>query len=499
MAAGLFGALGAIGDTGNQVAEGRQIAHEEIVRRLAEQQAQQAATLNQQRIKQQIAKGAQDLETSKQPIALGTAYVSGGKTLQRFQDPLTGKVTVQELPGGAPETKIEGTFRGLKALGLGDEEATQTAIKMATGKTAEKREVIADANSTTGFSAVYKDPEGEEIWRQLGVVPPRQAGQQETDSDTTDPVTGLTIHRRTIRKPLFGSQAAPGASGGTVAPPAAAGAPGGPAASQGTGIPRAVATPTGQAKPAAAPAGQGTIAVGPYKGIQLTEDGRAIIPPRPGITDSVRQAAQDILDGRDTSKIPTKVRFLGESVARAYGWKGQGALTPAQQMQVQQVDNALATISDPKYLKLFDSTKTRLRMSLLPLDPSTEGGMKALLDAANRGTLSPDAAQFVDDLTRLRGVITGIRSFTGANNSNATADRLLAELPNFSNTTNSTDALYKISRLRTELSIIKRLGYFLPDNAAPTAAPPAAAGASSAGAADSEADKILKQAGVIPK
>jgi hypothetical protein len=499
MAAGIFGALGAIGDTGNQVAEGRQIAHEEVVRRLAEQQARETATLNQQRIRQQIEQGGQNMQIARQPIAVGTPYVAGGKTYQRMQNPLDGTFSVKELPGGAPETKIENTFRGLKALGFSDDEARSTSIKLATGKTAEKREVIADANSITGWSAVYKDANGDEIWRQPGVIPPRQGAPQETVRDTTDPVTGLVTHSKTIRKPLFTPPAAPGSSGGTVALPAAAGTPGGPAAPQGVGIPRAVATPAGQAKPAAAPASQGTIAVGPYKGIQLTQDGRAIIPPRPGITDSVRQAAQDILDGRDTTKIPTKVRFLGESVARAYGWKGQGSLTPAQQMQVEQVDNALSVISDPKYMKLFDSTGTRLRMSMLPLDPSTEGGMKSLVDAVNRGTLSPDAAQFVDDLTRLRGVITGIRSFTGANNSNATADRLLAELPNFSNTTNSKDAAYKIGRLRTELSIIKRLGYFLPDQAAPIGAAPPAAGARSAAAADSEADKILKQAGVIPK
>lgn len=591
MAAGLFGALGSIGDIGNQEAEGRQLAHEEIVRRLAEQQAQQTTTLNQQHIRQQIATAAQNEKIAAQPIAVGPSYVSGGKTLQRMQDPLTGAFTVKELPGGAPETKIENTARGLKALGLSEEESISTAIKLATGKQAEKREVVADPNSPTGWSAAYMDTEGTELWRQPGIIPPRQGAPQETVRTTTDPVTNLTTRSVTVRKPMFtpgaGVQAPPGASGGTVAPRAASGAPGAPAAARSNAIVTGLATgqmpatmvtpnpkglvaagnlpiwtrptiqnadgthsteyttsfkdedgdgsevlvptvvngrfltpdgkkppegsdaekamftaawkhykdtgenlgkfdnaananayshilhnrgaapPTAQAKPASAPAGQGTVAVGPYKGIQLTEDGRAIIPARPGITDSVRQAAQDILDGRDTTKIPAKVRFLGESVARAYGWKGQGSLTPAQQMQIQQVDNSLATLSNPNFLKLFDSTFGRLRMSTVPLDPTGEGGLAGLTAAINRGAISQDQAEYMNALTRLRGVIGGIRGFTGANNSNATADRLLAELPNFANTKNSKDAANKITRLRQEVAIIKRLGYFLPDEAAP--------------------------------
>jgi hypothetical protein len=482
MAAGLFGALGAIGDIGGQAAEGGQLAHDEIVRRLATEQAKQTATLNQQRIKQQIEQGSQNMQIAKQPLALGTPYVANGKLYQRYQDPLSGAFSVKELPGGLPETPEQELFRGLMHIpGMTEESASAAVVKKLTGKTTQKREIVADANSPTGFSAVYFDSaDGSELWR-TSVIPPRQAGEQETVRDTTDPVTGLTTHSRSLRRPIFPGapgagtpQGTLGAVRGAVGLPVAAAPQGGQPAPQGGTVSRPAATPRNPANTPTAPATQGTIAVGPYKGIQLTEDGRTIIPPRPGVTESVQQAAQDILDGKDTSKIPTKVRFLGERIARAYGWKGQGSLTPAQQMQVEQVDNALATISQPAYLKLFDSTPTRLRMSLLPLDPSTEGGMKSLTAAVNRGTLSPQAAQFIDDLTRLRGVITGIRSFTGANNSNATADRLLAELPNFSNTTNSQDALYKIGRLRTELSIIKRLGYFLPDSAAPNASAPGA-------------------------
>lgn len=499
MAAGIFGALGALADTAGQVAEGKQLAHDEIVRRLAARQAQQTATLNQQRIRQQIAASEQTMKLGQQPVAVGNPYVSGGKTYQRMQNPLTGEFSVKELPGGLPETKIEGNYRGLKALGLSDEEAAKQAIKISTGKQAEKREVVPDAASLTGWSAVYSDGEGQEIWRMPGIVPPRQAGQQVTTRDTTDPVTGLTTHSVTTRAPKF---TAPPGTPSTALPAvrSAIGLPA-PSASQG-GAPGATAgsnsgpvtPPTGRAKPAATTAGTGTTAIGPYKGIQLTEDGRAIIPPRPGVTESERQAAQQLINGADINKIyPAKLRPLAASIASKYGWKGQGGLTPAQQMQIQQVDNALATMNQDKYMKLFDSTWNAIRMAGVPLDPTGEGGFAGMMAALNRRTISDDDAQFMDDLTRLRGVITGIRSFTGANNSNATADRLLAELNSFTNSKNSKDARYKLSRLQNEVNIIKKLGYFLPGE---TPAPPNTTTKADA-SADDEATRLLRENGVI--
>jgi hypothetical protein len=179
MAAGFFGALGAIGDTGNQVAEGQQLAHDEVVRRLAEQQAQQTATLNQQRIKQQIEQGAQTLKQGQQAVALGQPYVANGKMVQRYQDPNTGAFSVKELPGGLPETPEQELFRGLMGIpGMTEESASAAVVKKLTGKTTQKREIVADANSATGFSAVYFDAaDGSELWR-TAVIPPRQAGQQ---------------------------------------------------------------------------------------------------------------------------------------------------------------------------------------------------------------------------------------------------------------------------------------------------------------------------------
>jgi hypothetical protein len=102
-------------------------------------------------------------------------------------------------------------------------------------------------------------------------------------------------------------------------------------------------------------------------------------------------------------------------------------------------------------------------MSTVPTKQSEEGGMAGLTEAVQRHLMTTRQTEYMNALTRLKGMITGIRSFTGANNSNATADRLEAELPTFQNTQSTADALNKLYRLRQEVAIIKRLGYFLPD------------------------------------
>lgn len=465
MAAGIFGALGAIGDAANQVAEGRQLAHDEIVRRLAESQQRQASTLNMERTRQLIQQTAQNMRQAQQPIAVGNPYVSGGKTYQRYQDPQTGKVTASELPGPTAETPEQTLFRGLMAIpGMTEETASAAVVKKFSGKTSLKRDIAPDPSSPTGFSAVYRDEDGNVMWA-APTLPPRTAVPRETDRTSVDQF-GNKITSHSVTRPVFGPAAIPvggpvrslGAFGGTTTPPKAAASRGVAATPQDDANSRALASP-------AAPVKQTTVAAGPYKG--LTPQGE--IPAKAPVNPQVREYANDILAGRDVTKIPMKARALAESVARRYGWKGQGSLTPAQQMQIEQVDRSLANLDSPKYTRLFDSAPLRFWMSMLPMDPTGEGGFAGLKAAVQRGTIPQDAAEYMDDLTRLRGVITGIRSFTGANNSNATADRLLAELPNFTNVKNSADAKYKLSKLRQEVSIIKRLGYFLDDAQSPVA------------------------------
>jgi len=477
MAAGaIFGALSGLANLGEQKAEASQIASDEIVRRLLQKQQTQAFRTQQQEAAERMREGnlrqqetSQRLLTGKQLIPLGTAFVSGGKQFQRFQNPLTGEISIQELAGPIPETPEEQMNRALTAIGYTEADRRDIINRKFGGKLTEDKLIEPDPNSYTGFSAVRRDEYGNKIWS-VPALPPRFMAPTETTGTTTDPATGLTTTRTNIRRPLIpgvtGPVALPSSIPRTVPSGGASGAPGSgqatiPAANlpkpQGAPVTGPGTAPGGPIQPAAGP-----MNVGPFRGL----DAQGEIPPRPGLPDPIRQYANDILTGRDVSKIPQRLRGLAESWARAYGWKGQGSLTPAQQMQIQQVDNSLRAISTPEVLKLFDSPWA-VEMSTLPVDPKTEGGFTGLIQALQRKAIPQEYADYMDKLIRLRGVIAGIRGFTGANNSNATADRLLAELPNFNNTKNGQDAATKLSQLRTEISIIKRLGYFVPDDQAP--------------------------------
>lgn len=467
-AASIFGALAGLGETGNQLAEARQYNAEQAVKRLALQQQSQAFKTSQEESRQRMADAKTRNQREQQLITqgnqagmIGTPFIHGGKSYARFQDPNTGALSVKELPGGNPETAEETMHRGLVAIGIPEQDASQAVIAKFRGKPTEKREITPDPQSATGYSAVYYDTGGNEVWR-AETTPPRFLTPTETKGSSVDPFGNVTTHT-SIRRPLLNLGNGLSPSGATPSPRVAV--PGAPATRPG-------ASPALGGQPAAhAPSAttgdekETPLNIGTYKG--LAPNGE--IPARPGMNPQVVAFANDILAGRDVQKIPTKARALAESMARAYGWKGQGSLTPAQQMQIEQVDNSLAALSDPRYLKLFDSTLGKLKMSMIPLDPTGEGGFAGLKAALGRGSISKDQAEYMDTLTRLRGVIGGIRGFTGANNSNATADRLLAELPNFTNTKDSADAKFKLEKLRQEVSIIKRLGYFLP--AAPGAAP----------------------------
>lgn len=471
-AAAIFGALSGLGNLGEQKAQGRQIADDEVVNRLAQQQTLAQADLQRQEAQQRIAEGKvrmtreqQQTAAGKQPVMIGNPFTAGnGKQYARFQDPITGALSVSQLPGETEETPEQKMHRGLVAIGVPEEDASQAVVRKLTGRGTEKREVTPDPTSPTGYSAIYYDTEGNEVWR-AATTAPRYLTPTEISGSTTDPY-GLTTTHTSVRKPLLPGM--PLTPGGTLPVPAASPTTrtpqGAPVVAQRGPAPPAVGPPAAAGGTPPVPAG--SLNVGTYRGL----DAGGQIPARPELNPMIAQYANDILAGRDVNKIPQKVRPLAESLAQRYGWKGQGSLTPAQQMQIEQVDNSLAAISTPQALKLFNSPWA-LVMSTVPIDPTTEGGTKGLMAALQRRGIPQPYADYMDQLIRLRGVISGIRGFTGANNSNATADRLLAELPNFSNTKNSADAATKLEQLRREVAIIKRLGYFLPERPAGGGAP----------------------------
>ena len=482
MASGvLLGLLSGLGNLGEQRAQAREYASDEIVRRLAQQQQIEEQQIQTQRAKGQITEDKlrsdvlqQQLTAGRQKKMVGNPYVAGGKQYARYLDPITGQESIEELQGPIPETQEEAEYRGLVA-NFGPEVAQKMMQNQYQGRAGPQNYTVQpDANSFTGWSKVYYAPfdpsQPNAPAQELGREPTTpQAGwiPRRTDTTQTDPA-GFQTHTSSIRQPVLPGAMAPAGAGTRFQAPTA------PPLLQTPQVSpqRPAAPPSGaaggpQPTPAAAAPSPTPANAGPYNGLDST--GHIFIPPNTSEgAKSIIGAANDLIDGtsREKLSIPMKWRESAANLAKQYGWKGQGSLTPAQQMQVKQVDASLRQLYDPQMLKVFDDPFWRRAMRLLPIDPTTEGGFTAFGQGELRDRIPQQYRVFLNELVRLRGVITGIRGFTGANNSNATADRMLAELPNFTNTSNSADAASKLAQLSREVAIIKRLGYFLSDDEA---------------------------------
>ena len=495
-AAALFGALGGLGDFGEQRAEGSQAARDEIQKRLVEQEQRQAFQQQQREAQQRQRELQQRYQLEQQPIPIDKPFVAGGKTFQRYQNPLNGAVSLQELPGPLAETPEEQQGRGLKALGFSDEQIRDMMEKSLVKMPGGTRVGYAPdpANPGMEIATVYGyGPDGQP--QPLYSYPTLQPSMMPrvTSGTKYDAATGLNLPFSSTSQRVMPGQAGlrfPAPSVPFMPTPGAA-----PRTAPGPAI-RALTAPQVPAAAAAPPAGitpqaaaappspvPGALTVGPYRALDSTGN-----IPATASTPQIVAAANRLINEGDVSKLPPRIQGLASDLARKYGWKGQGSLTPAQQMQLEQVDNSLKSLYNLPALKLFDDPVKSTLMAYFPIDPKAEGGLDAVVQKMARRGVPQPYLDYTDKLIRLRGVITAIRSFTGANNSNATADRMLAELPNFNNTNNSHEAALKLQQLMAEVSIIKRMGFFLDDSRAnqirvqpvplpnPAAAAPAAGG-----------------------
>jgi hypothetical protein len=126
MAAGIFGALSALGDFGNQLATARE---ENATKRTAAERAAAAAAERAAAAaeKRREFDAKQAAVVTKKP--LGAPYVAtGGKTMQRFYDSATQKVTEEEVSGGTPETEQDKYKRSMVGLGMTEDQAAKATI-----------------------------------------------------------------------------------------------------------------------------------------------------------------------------------------------------------------------------------------------------------------------------------------------------------------------------------------------------------------------------------
>lgn len=172
------------------------------------------------------------------------------------------------------------------------------------------------------------------------------------------------------------------------------------------------------------------------------------------------QIANNILDGQDASKIPMKDRGAAEDLAKKYGWQGQGLFTPKEKLLLKESATYLDKAIKGTSMKVLDSKESRAKMATAIHAADDKAGVLSKALAVQIG-LTPEESDFVSTYLQLIGTISGLGQLTrGGRMTEATAKRLMNELPNPILTQSSKDGIDKLKRLRSEIDVATQKGTF---------------------------------------
>lgn len=297
-----------------------------------------------------------------------------------------------------------------------------------------------DAGSPTGWSFVsYDQVSGKEYSRQQNAPPQRGLIPSDTDTDTIDPA-GQKTHTHSHRQPVLGSGSKPGAS----TPP------------------RRQLMPISQPKATTGHSGA-TSKTGNtvYDKFGLDQNGE--IPADAKVNPQLREGANQLLDGQDISKLkmPTKDVMAAAELARKYGWS-QGKFTPKEQVMLRESTTFLKNAVDDKALKALDGDFTeRMKMAQVAKNPDKEGMIGRGLSVVAAQNLTEDQKNFIQMYNQLVGTISGLAQLVRSGRATeATIERLKAELPNPVSTKDSKDARERIQRILKEVDVAMQKGTF---------------------------------------
>lgn len=305
-----FGAfLSGIGQVAPAMSEGAEIRRQRAAdAATVSQQAQAAADTHQARLAQTERERALTQQQNRLiPLSDKPSRGEDGKYYMLFADPRTGMP--QRLPVEGNYDPLIEKRQTLKSLGIPEDSDLG-------------RQYLLGVKPTTATPVLRQNEQGDYEWIEKpggrmpsalpsnpnapagpGVIPtgvkgrlPASATGSETDTDRTDPVTGLTTHSHSIRRPL--------------------GAPG-------TGP-----TPTPVRGGGSSPSGGGS----PY-----ALDANGQIPARPGLNENVRAAANSLLTNPIASDqdIEAKLRPMARSLAMKYGWQPHVKLSTTERGAIQ--------------------------------------------------------------------------------------------------------------------------------------------------------------------
>lgn len=324
------------------------------------------------------------------------------------------------------------------------------------GKPTLREAIVPDPTSETGFAKEGYDAQGNQVYRVQNVVPPRGALGRETT--TTDPF-GVTT--TSTSKPVYPGGKSPTGKAATSGAPSDFGVQENYGKTSGPTYGE-VDPKTGLQKPTTKKPGEqkkdleGKVSKSKESASKLDEQGH--IPATERVNSQLRTAANNLLDGMDVDKlpIPQKDRAAAQELAEKYGWKGQGLFTPKDQLLLRESETYLdQALKDPS-LKVLDSATSRLKlMNALSDNPSIASNI-----LASTWKLNPDEANFLSMYRQLVGTISGLGQLTRANRTTEAAiKRLMSELPNPREVQSSEQAMTRIKRLQSELTVARQKGY----------------------------------------
>jgi hypothetical protein len=194
--------LSGAADFGEQHAEATQAARDEIQKRLVEDQQRQA-------FQQQQREAQLRYHLEQQPVPIDKPFVAGGKTYQRFQNPLNGTMSLQELPGPLAETPEEQQWRGYKAMGFSDEQIRDMVEKSNVGRNPQIAKVDWQDANGNWFKKTYNAISGEVYSLEPEATPSAWAPRYSFGS-STDPNTLLPMPRSSVSGRFMPGQPVPG-------------------------------------------------------------------------------------------------------------------------------------------------------------------------------------------------------------------------------------------------------------------------------------------------
>jgi len=197
---------------------------------------------------------------------------------------------------------------------------------------------------------------------------------------------------------------------------------------------------------------------------QFQVDGNGHIPDadiqKYGLNRNLVQLANSIMDGADVTKIGQKDSGAARDLAQKYGWQGQGLFSPKEKLLLKESATYLdKAITDPS-MKVLDSKESRVKIANALHAAQDNSGIISKAMAVQFG-LTPEENNFVSTYLQLIGTISGLGQLTrGGRMTEATAKRLMNELPSPLLTPNSAAGVDKLKRLRSEIDVATQKGSF---------------------------------------